>query len=198
MNGQFAKKGEPDPRPSVQVAWVYAVLVLCLLVAAAELLWGGNIFNWLERGRPAHERAEIIASYRRAAETGSLPQPAHNDAFQIYYLEKSAPYRMAVRVRTESGETRQFQLVRPREASGTNWGFRVEPGDEWGAKQTQEIIASYYRRAAGGIVPMPAATNAIKVFRAGVLVTTESGQTNWFSLVRPLRSTGTNWGFNPR
>jgi len=198
MNGQLAIPGEPGQRPSVRAAWIGVLLALCILVAAAELLWSDHILNWLGQGRLARERSNIIASYRRASETGSLPRAADRDAFEVYHLEKGAPYRTAVRVRTESGETRQFQLVRPPDESGTNWGFRPEIRDELGPKQTQEIIASYYRRAVGGIVPLPAGTNAIKVFRTGVTVTTESGETKWFSLVQPLRTTGTNWGFSSR
>jgi len=177
--------------------WIGALLALCVLGAAAELLWSDKIFNWLAGGRLAHERADIIGSYRRAAEAGSVPRPAGTDALDIYYLAKDSPYRMAVRVRTESGETRQFQLVRPADESGTNWGFRPELRDEWGAEETQEIIASYYQRATRGSLPMPASTTAIKVFPTGVSVTTESGETKWFNLMRPLRGTGTNWGFNP-
>lgn len=175
--------------------WIGALLALCILGGAAELLWSDKIFNWLAGGRPAHERADIIGSYRRAAEAGSVPPPAGTDAFEIYYLAKDSPYRMAVRVRTESGETRQFQLVRPAETSGTNWGFLADDSGQVDARQTQGILASYFQRAASGLVPKPAATQAIKVFPTGVWVITEAGERKWFHLVRPRGGTGTNWGF---
>ena len=199
LNGQLAKQRTPNERPSVRAAWIGVLLALCILgAAAAELLWGEQIVNWLGRGRIARERANIIASYRREAGTGSLPRPADTNAFEIYHLDKGPPYRMAIRVRTQSGETRRFQLVRPHDEAGTNWGFRPDNSGELEEEQIHEVIASYYRKAAAGLVPMPATTNAIRVFRAGVVVTTVSGETNWFNLVPPMRSTGTNWGFSPR
>ena len=107
------------------MAWIGVFLAVCVLGSAVELLWGDKIVNWLEGGRPAREIASIIASYYRAAESGSLPRPANADAIEIFHLDKGAPYRMAVQVRTESGEVRRFLLVRPPEAAGTNWGFRA-------------------------------------------------------------------------
>ena len=126
MNWPHAKQREPDQRPSIKTRWFGVLLALCVLVAVAELLWGEQIVNWLARGRIARERANIIASYLRAAETGSLPRPADTNAFEIYVLDKGAPYRKALRVRTEAGETRWFQPLRPSDGSETNWSFRPE------------------------------------------------------------------------
>ena len=123
MNWRPAKENRGHPRPRLPVVWFDVLLALCVLVAAAELLWGEEIVNWLERGRIARARANIIASYCRAAEAGSLPRPADANAFEVYRPAKDAPYRMALRVRTESGETRHFLLVRPPDEAGTDWGF---------------------------------------------------------------------------
>ena len=122
MNRQLAKPSELVPRPSGPAAWFIGPLALCLLVAA-ELRWGAAIHDWLGGGRLSRERASIIASYCQKVGLDHLPQPAGTNAFEILHLDKGPPYRMAVRVRIQSGETRQFELVRPREESGTNWGF---------------------------------------------------------------------------
>jgi hypothetical protein len=125
MNRPYSLWGKTGSRLLFRMAWIGAIVVVGILGPAVELLWGDKIVNFMEGGRPARERASIIASYYRAAESGSLPFPANTNAITIFYLDKGAPYRMAVQVRTVSGETHQFQLVRPTEASGSNWGFRV-------------------------------------------------------------------------
>ncbi|MGA2854763.1 MAG: hypothetical protein ABSE90_11625 [Verrucomicrobiota bacterium] len=125
MKRPYSSQDATGLRPPVPLAWIGVFFAVCVLGASVELLWGDKIVNWLEGGMPARERASIITSYYRAVESGNLPQPASASNIMVYHLDKNAPYRMAVRVRTQSGETRQFQLVRPPEAAGTNWGFRA-------------------------------------------------------------------------
>lgn len=125
VNRLYSSQDTTGSRPPFRLAWIGAFLAVCVLGAAVELVWGDKIINRLEGGRPARERAGIIASYYRAVESGSLPRPANTNAIKIFHLDKGAPYRMAAQVRTESGEMRQYQLMRPPEAAGTNWGFRA-------------------------------------------------------------------------
>jgi hypothetical protein len=125
VNRPYPSQDKTGSRPPVRLAWIGVVLAVCVLGAAVELIWGDKIINRLEGGRLARERASIVTSYYRAVESGGLPRPANTNAIKIFHLDKGAPYRMAVQVRTESGEMHQYQLMRPPEAAGTNWGFRV-------------------------------------------------------------------------
>jgi hypothetical protein len=69
--------------------------------------------------------------------------------------------------------------------------------------QKRSIIASYYREAAIGKIPMPIDTNSIQVVRLEpgapldrVFVETETGK-HWFS-IKLADGSGTNWVFIPR
>jgi hypothetical protein len=194
MNVQHSEQNTPSRR-SLTYLCMCLVVVLSLIAAVAELLWGDRIYDLMVGGRISRERAGIIASYFRQVEAGLLPQPTDTNAFEVYHPNKNSP-ELAVRVRARSGEIHRFRLVRPNDQSGTNWGFRPSSG-QIGVKQIRDITTSYYQRAAVGLVPMPANTNAIQIFPNAVSVTTVSGATNWFYLVPPMRSSGTNWGFQP-
>ena len=120
MNERGSEQAKPDWRPRIRLTWVEVFLALCVLGAAAELLWGDKILDWLEGGRISRDRASIIASYYRNVEAGLLLQPAASDAFEIYHVDKNSPDRMAVRVRTQTGDTHRYEVVRSVGGSGTN------------------------------------------------------------------------------
>jgi hypothetical protein len=66
---------------------------------------------------------QIIASYDQDAIDGKVPMPITPYAITVGRLEPGAPPDMVV-VRTKSGETNLFHLIRPEGNSGTNWHFR--------------------------------------------------------------------------
>ncbi len=99
------------------------MLALCVLGGAAELLWGERIYDWMRLGQISRERARIIQSYQQNAAQGLVSKPADANSIEVYRPDKSSP-RTAIRVRTQAGETIQYEALRPAGSATTNWSFR--------------------------------------------------------------------------
>ncbi len=110
---------EPNQTGRFLVRWTILFIMLLMVTAFSSII----IPKISDRQSNRNERPQIINSYHRLAEKGHFPKPMDMNSIQLLRFESGAPFCW-VRVRTDSGETNYFSIIKPSDGSKTNWSFR--------------------------------------------------------------------------